>query len=265
MDADRSFLERAMDTARRAVMAASAASLRHWRSALHVDWKADRSPVTAADRESERAILEAIRKEFPSHSVLAEESGALDGDVDHRWIVDPLDGTRGFARGGAFWGPLVALERHGEIVAGAAALPALGETYWAGRGLGAWGNDAHLSVSGTASWDEATLSLGELRALLSGPSAAGVQALVAGAASTRCYGDVAGAVLVLTGRAEAWIEAGVKPWDLAALAVLVEEAGGRFTDFEGRRSLETGCAAATNGRVHDHVLSALRPRAERGR
>jgi histidinol-phosphatase len=261
MASDRSTVEQAMETARRAVMAASAAALRHWRSALQVDWKADRSPVTAADRESEAAILDVIRREFPEHSVLAEESGALDGDPAYRWIVDPLDGTRGFARGGSFWGPLVALEHEGEIVAGAAALPALGETYWAGRGLGSWGNGGRLAVSTIARWDEATLSVGELKALLGGPASAGVQALVARAASTRGYGDVAGAVLVLTGRAEAWVEEGVKLWDIAALSILVEEAGGRFTDFDGTRTLERGRAVATNGHVHDHVVSALSGRA----
>ena len=253
----RSDVERAMETARRAVMAASAASLRHWRTALAVDWKADRSPVTAADRESEAAILDVIRREFPSHSILAEESGAQGGDPENCWIVDPLDGTRGFARGGSFWGPLVALESRGEVVAGAAALPALGETYWAGRELGAWGNDGRLAVSAVASWEEATVSVGELRVLLDGPWAPGVEALARSAASSRCYGDVAGAVLVLTGRAEAWLEAGVKAWDIAPFSVLVEEAGGRFTDFDGRRSLASGRVVASNGRVHDTVLAAL--------
>jgi histidinol-phosphatase len=250
-------VEQAMETARRAVMAASAAALRHWRSEVQIDWKADRSPVTAADRESEAAILDTIRRTFPDHSVLAEESGALDGDPSRRWIVDPLDGTRGFTRGGSFWGPLVALETDGEIVAGAAGLPALGETYWAGRGLGAWGNGGRLAVSSVSRWDEATLSLGELKALLAGPSASGVQDLVAEAASARCYGDVAGAVLLLTGRAEAWLEAGVKVWDIAALQVLVEEAGGRCTDFDGTRTLAAGRLAATNGRLHDHVVARL--------
>lgn len=261
MAPDRGEVEQAMETARRAVMAASAAALRHWRSEVQIDWKADRSPVTAADRESETAILDTIRRAFPDHSVLAEESGALDGDPSRRWIVDPLDGTRGFTRGGSFWGPLVALERDGEIVAGAAALPALGETYWAGRGLGAWGNAGRLAVSGVERWAEATLSLGELKALLSGPSSSGVLDLVAGAASTRGYGDVAGAVLLLSGRAEAWLEAGVKIWDIAALSILVEEAGGRFTDFDGTRTLAGGRAAATNGRLHDHVVARLSGRA----
>ena len=250
-------IERAMDTARHAVLAASAASLRYWRKHVVVEVKADRSPVTAADRDSEAAILDVIRIAFPGHAILAEESGAQKGEGG-RWIVDPLDGTRGFTRGGSFWGPMVALEVDGDVVAGAVGLPALGETYFAGRGLGAFRDGERLAVSKVSEWSEATLSIGELKALQVGSRAAGLRALVAGAASTRCYGDLAGCVQLLNGRAEAWLEAGVRPWDLAALKILVEEAGGRFTDFDGGpRFLETGHAVATNSLVHAHVLRAI--------
>ena len=250
-------IERAMDTARHAVLAASAACLRHWRTQVLVDMKADRTPVTAADREAESAIIDVIRQAFPSHAILAEESGELPGEGG-RWIVDPLDGTRGFARGGSFWGPLVAFEQEGDIVAGAAALPALGETYFGGRGLGAWRDGTRLAVSTVAEWSQATLSLGELKALLAGSCAAGVKALNAAAASTRAYGDLAACLQLVNGRADAWLEAGVKPWDLAALKILVEEAGGRFSDFQGGpRALETGHAVASNSLLHGHVVRVL--------
>ncbi|HUG52047.1 MAG TPA: inositol monophosphatase family protein [Vicinamibacteria bacterium] len=250
-------VERAMDTARHAVLAASAASLRYWRKGVVIDTKPDRSPVTAADRDAEAAILDVIHLAFPHHAVLAEESGETKGEGG-RWIVDPLDGTRGFTRGGSFWGPLVALEVEGDIVAGAIGLPALGETYFAGRGLGAFRDGERLAVSNVGEWSEATLQLGELKAMLAGSRAPGVRSLVAGAASTRGYGDLAGCVEVLSGRADAWLEAGVRPWDIAALKVLVEEAGGRFTDFDGgARYLETGHAVASNSLLHAHVLRAL--------
>ena len=257
---------RAMETARRAVEAGSAASLRHWRTGLEVALKADRSPVTAADRESEAAILAVLHAAYPELPVLAEESGyvAAGGAAPPgaqgqatMWIVDPLDGTRGFARGGSFWGPLVALQQNGAIVAGAAALPGRGATYWAGQGLGAYRNGERLAVSAIGEWPEATLSLGEMKGLLSGPAAGAVGTLIASAASTRCHGDLAGCLMLLDGRAEAWLESGVKPWDLAALKILVEEAGGRFTDFEGTPSLDSGRAVATNGRLHGHVLKVL--------
>jgi histidinol-phosphatase len=250
-------LPRALETARRAVAVASQAALRYFRGGVAVEWKSDHSPVTAADRDAEAAILAEIRKDFRDHEILTEESGTHGGNPGCRWIVDPLDGTRGFARGGTFWGPLVALEHNDEVVAGAMALPALGESYWAARGLGCFLNGARLRVSSISDWAEATVSLGEIRALLAPPRGEAVGDLMRTAASVRCYGDLAGCAMVLTGRAEAWLEAGVRVWDLAPQWILVEEAGGRFTDFAGRRSLESGTAIATNGLVHEHVLRAL--------
>lgn len=247
----------ALETARRAVAAAAAATLRRFRGDFAVERKPDRTPVTAADREAEAAIVTIIRDAFPQHDILAEESGAHGAGAESRWLVDPLDGTRGFSRGGPFWGPLVALEHRGEVVAGAMALPALGESYWAARGLGCWRDGERLRVSGIGDWGEATVSLGELPALLAPPHGGGVTGLIRTAASARCYGDLAGCALVLNGRAEAWLEAGVKVWDLAPLKVLVEEAGGRFTDFAGRPTIESGRAVASNGVVHEHVLAAL--------
>ncbi len=253
-------LDAAAAAARKAVAAAAQASLRHFRAGVVVETKPDRTPVTAADRESEEAIVRELLAATPGASVLGEEGGARHGDPRTRWIVDPLDGTRGFTRGGSFWGPLVALEHDGEILVGAAALPALGETYWAARGRGAYRGEERLRVSGVADWDEATLSLGEMRSLLASasPEAVALLGLVRSAASTRCYGDVAGALMVLTGRAEAWIEGGVKIWDIAPFKILFEEAGGRFTDLGGAPTVAGGSAVATNGTLHEHVLSALR-------
>jgi histidinol-phosphatase len=222
-----------------------------------VETKSDGTAVTVADAESEAAILAVIRGAFPGHAVLTEESGMLGEPGTTRWIVDPLDGTLGFSRGGQFWGPLVALEHEGRVVAGAMALPALQETYWAGRGMGAWRDGERLAVSEVSDWGRATLVLGEMGRLLEGSSEAGVLSLLRTARQTRCPGDLAGAAAVLNGRAEAWLEAGVKPWDVAAVAVLVEEAGGRFTDFAGAASIESGEAVASNGRLHAHVLRHL--------
>ncbi|MBI5070286.1 MAG: inositol phosphatase [Deltaproteobacteria bacterium] len=251
----------AMATARRAAEAAAAAALPHFRQGVRVEVKPDRSPVTVADREAEAAAVTAIRAAFPGHAILGEESGAHAGS-EARWVIDPIDGTRGFTRGGSFWGPLIALEAGGTVVAGAMALPALDETYWAAKGLGCWqavggGEPRRLQVSGISDWAESTLSLGEMRFLLAPPLDLHIGALVRSAASTRCYGDLAGAAMLLTGRCEAWLEAGVQLWDIAALQVLVEEAGGRFTDFEGRPSAAGGRCVASNGRVHERVLSAL--------
>ena len=219
-----------------------------------VTYRDARDVKLAADVEAEEQILGALAG--TGLPVLAEESGE-DGRGRDRWIVDPIDGTRGFARGGSFWGPLVAYERDGVVIAGAMALPALGATYWAGKGSGAFSDGERLRVSSVASLEEATLSLGEMRPLLSPDWERGIRALVSRAASVRGYGDLAGAAMLLDGRADVWIEAGVKVWDLAAIRVLVEEAGGRFTDREGKATAQAGHAVATNGLLHDAVIASL--------
>jgi histidinol-phosphatase len=255
-------LEKAMLVARRAVEAAAAASLAWFERGVSVELKSDQTPVTQADRDSEAAILAVVRESFPDHAFVGEESGAHAGSAGTRWIVDPLDGTKGFTRGGSFWGAVVALEHGGDIVAGAMALPALGETYWAAAGLGAWmlrnGDEpVRLQVSRVGEWGRATLSFGEPKVLLAPPLLDRVGSLAVSAQSARCYGDLAGCAMVLQGRAEAWIEAGVQIWDIAALRVLAIEAGGRFTDFEGRPTHASGNCVASNGLVHDHVLRVL--------
>jgi histidinol-phosphatase len=255
-------LAKAMDVARRAADAASAASLAHFRRGVRVERKPDRTPVTQADRDSEGAILAIVREAFPDHGFLGEETGAHAGSAETRWIVDPLDGTKGFTRGRGFWGALVALEHRGDVVAGAMALPALGETYWAARGLGAWlragdAAPARLEVSEIADWGDATLSFGEPHVLFRPPLLERLADLAISAQAARCYGDLAGCALVLQGKAEAWVEAGVQIWDIAALRILVAEAGGRFTDLEGHPTHASGSCVASNGLVHDHVLRAL--------
>ncbi len=248
-----------VETARRAVAAACEPLLHHFSRGVATEMKADRTPVTVADRDAEAAILEVLIRDHPGHSILSEESGTHEGDPRRQWIVDPLDGTRGYSRGGPFWGPLVAFALDGEVVAGALALPALGETYWAGRGLGCHMDGHRLQVSRVGRLEEAILNVGELTRLLAPPHGEAVGRLMARAASVRCYGDLAALTPVLKGEADVWLETGVKPWDLAPAPILLAEAGGRFTDRAGGASWKNGDAVGTNGRLHDTVLAALRP------
>lgn len=248
-------LDAALAVAKDAVAAAGAAALAHLRKGIVVETKPDLSPVTAADRDAEDEIVKIIRAAFPDHAILGEEGGERTGSTEIRWIVDPIDGTRGFARGGIMWGPMVALEVRGELVAGAIALPAQGTTYWARKGGGCFRDGTRVAVSGIAELADATLSVGELRRMIGSP---GILDLMKRAASSRCYGDLAGCALVLDGRAEAWIEGGVKPWDLAAPAILVREAGGTFTDWAGGPSFEAGFGIASNGRFHAELVTATR-------
>lgn len=248
----------ALELAREAVEAAAQVSLEHFRRGVEVRHKADASVVTDADLASEQAILALLEARDPGTSILAEESGIHDRGHERRWIVDPIDGTRGFSRGGELWGPLVALEEQGEIVVGAMALPVRGEMYWAARGTGAFKNGERLQVSEISGWASSTLSLGEASRLLREPYRDAVNELAATSVSARGLGDLAGVTLVLNGWAEAWIECGVKPWDLAPSKILVEEAGGRWTTFDGDFDLTRGTAIGSNGRVHEHVLRTLR-------
>jgi histidinol-phosphatase len=245
-------LERAFDVAKSAAEAGASVALAHFRRGVTVELKADESPVTIADRDAEAAIFAVIRDAFPDHGIVGEESGEVSSG-QARWIVDPIDGTRGFAAGGSFWGPLIALEHGGRIVAGALALPVVGETYVAARGLGCWRGAERVTLSTTARWQDATLSLGELRRIGERFGWERFQMLVSTCLSVRSFGDVGAAAMLLSGRADAWIEAGVAPWDIAPQQVLVDEAGGRVTDL----STDKSAIVATNGALHDHVLRQL--------
>ena len=249
----------ALDIARRAAAAASAASLPHFERGVTVERKADRSPVTAADRAAEQAILSVITEAFPDHSIVAEESGVHVQNPRCRWIIDPIDGTRGFTRGGRFWGSLIALEVDQEIVVGTLALPALDDIYYAARGQGCFYNDSPVRIADPGpSLDGATLSVGEMRPMLRDPWGPVVRALIAETESARCYGDLMGVALVLQGVADVWIEAGVAPWDIAPMPILVEEAGGVFSTFAGDRDLTLGTAIAGSRSLHAAVLSRFR-------
>lgn len=263
-------LPRLVLAAREAAAAAAAVALSHWRRLPvgfdDLERKDDGSPVTVADREAEAAAIAVLARATPGVPILGEESGlvgagAAGGDAagGTRWIVDPLDGTIGFARGGVMWGPLVGLEHEGAVVVGAMELPVLRSAYWAGKGLGCHRDGQRLHVARTARWADAVVSLGGMkRTLYRHPAGAGVERLVRTAKTSRAYGDVGSCAMLLDGTADCWIEAGVKVWDLAAPRVLVEEAGGRFTDFAGTPGHTTGEAVATNGLLHAHVLEVLR-------
>jgi histidinol-phosphatase len=252
----RATVEKAVEVARQATQAASAAALRHFREGVVVEKKADASPVTIADREAEAAMLGIVRAAFPGHAILGEETGGHAGDAEWRWILDPIDGTRGFTRGGPFWGPLVALEHRGQVVVGAFALPVLEESYYAGRDLGCHKDGVPVKLSSVAAVADATVCLGEPR-YFAETQVAATLALMKTAAATRCPGDLGGGAYVLSGRADAWLETGVQIWDIAPFQALIEEAGGRFTDFAGKPTIASGNCVVSNGRVHDELLALL--------
>ena len=241
-----------------AARAAGEIALRHFRTDLAVEKKADRSPVTEADRASERKIVSVLSERFPEDGFLGEEFGDSSAGKRRRWIVDPIDGTKSFVRGIPFFATLVALEEDGEVTVGVVHSPATGELLWAAKGEGTFDETgARVRVSSVARLSDSMLSFGGFAVFRKEGYWPAFERLVEGSARQRGFGDYLGSAMVARGWCEAMLELDVKPWDLAPLKILVEEAGGRFTDFEGRATIYGGSAVVTNGRIHDEVLAIL--------
>jgi histidinol-phosphatase len=249
-------LDAALGVAVAAARAAGEVALRYYRGGFAVELKPDQTPVTQADRESEQAIVAALTRAFPDHGFLGEEFGQQ-GPRERRWIIDPIDGTRTFVRHIPVWATLLALEDAGEVVVGVVHNPVTGDLYTARRGGGARLNGAPIRVSDVGDLWEATLLHAGVRLLREGGVWDGFVRLVDATERQRGFGDYLGYGLVAEGKAEIYLECDLKPWDLAACRLIVEEAGGRFTDFQGRPTIYDGSALVTNGRLHDTVLSFL--------
>jgi histidinol-phosphatase len=221
-----------------------------------VEWKADGTPLTAADREAEEVMRVIIAGAFPTHGILGEEEGETPGSAPYRWIIDPLDGTSTFVRGVPLYGTLVGVEARGEPVVGALYLPALDEMVAAARGEGCTWNGRPCRVSATTRLDQALLVVTDERAARARSGA--YECLAARTQLQRTWADCYGYALVATGRAEVALDPVMNVWDCAALLPIVEEAGGRFTDWGGQRTIWSGEAVATNGVLHAEVLALLR-------
>jgi len=226
---------------------AGAEAVKHFRRPLAVEAKADGSPVTAADRDAERTARAWIGEHFPDDGVVGEEFGESRPGARRRWLVDPVDGTRSFVKGVPLWGTLVAVVEGERVLAGAAEFPALGERLGAALGEGCWWNGMRAQVSRVSSLDSATV-LGTDAAFVRTPErGARWRALAARVQTARTWGDCYGYLLVATGRAELMVDARLSPWDAAAVQIAVEEAGGVFTDWNGRATSFGDGGVATNG------------------
>ena len=237
-------------------------TLNYFRRPFEPERKADGSFVTAADREAERLLRTEIAKRFPEDSILGEEEGEQAGSSGRRWIVDPIDGTYSFVHGVPFYGVLVGLEIDGEPVAGVVNLPALGELVAAARGQGCFLNGERARTSAVKSLDQALLlstDFGTCARYGFGDAAAELQRR---AAARRTWGDCYGHVLVATGRAECMLDPVMNVWDCAPLLPILEEAGGTFTDWAGRRTIRGGNAVSTNGPLSEEVLQIIRSAAK---
>jgi histidinol-phosphatase len=244
-----------LELALRLADAADAISLPAFRAGVPVEVKPDLTPVTEADRAVEVKLRRMLAAERPDDAVLGEEHGS-EGDGPRRWIVDPIDGTRNFTRRIPIWGTLIALEESGTVRLGVVSAPALGRRWWAERGAGAHAGGDPIRVSSIERVEDAVLSFA---------IEDGVPEIASRAWHARGFGDFWAHMLVAEGAVDGAVDAvGVDEWDLAAVSVIVEEAGGRFTSFAGEARIDAGTAISSNGLLHEALLASVAGRPDPG-
>lgn len=263
-------LQERLDLAVRLVREGGAHAMRYFQNTgLVIARKADDSPVTRADREAEELMRQTLDAQCPADAVLGEEHGAKDGTTGYRWYLDPVDGTEAFVRGVPLFGTMIGIEHAGEPVAGAICFPALGEIIYAARRSGAWWatgigapaeplqpRQARVSPQGELS--AACMSMTGLDFLDQVGKPDAFLRLRTAFGDSRGWSDCYGHYLVATGRVDAMIDPLMSVWDNAPLLPIIEEAGGRFTDIDGERTIHGGSALSTNGLLHDLVVEMLK-------
>lgn len=246
------------ETAIEATRRAGEVALRYFDAALTVEWKADQSPVTIADRETETLLRASLKEAFPNDGFLGEEHGEETGTSGFRWIIDPIDGTRSFVRHIPLWGTLVGLEYKGEQIAGVADAPALGQTWRALRGDGAFRNDEPIRVSNETILSKALVFYSGINWFVNAGALDAFLELIRRTDRQRGFGDFYGFMLVAQGSGELMVEHGVHPWDVAALKPIIEEAGGRYSTWDGTASILRPDVIVSNGKLHTATLRILR-------
>jgi histidinol-phosphatase len=245
---------------------ADATAMGAFRRDLEITTKPDRTFVTQADRAIEEALRARIADAYPDHGVVGEEFGTSEPDASVRWYLDPIDGTHNFMRGVPVFGTLLGIERNGELQVGVVSAPAIGTRWYARRGGGAWAVDTvrpgaepprRLAVSKVSAIADMALLYGSAQDVASSGKAPGFGALVGNVWRDRGYGDFWGYMLVAEGAAEGMVEADLSSWDMAGPLVVVEEAGGRMTTFDSRRTIHERSAVASNGILHEELLRRL--------
>lgn len=229
----------------------------YYETTFEIEHKADDSPVTIADRKAEELVRSLVAAAFPNDGFLGEEYGDQEGTSGFRWIIDPIDGTKSFVRHIPIWATLIGLEYQNEQIAGVAYIPVFGMTYRALRGAGAYLNERKIRVSDVAHLSEALVCYSSINWFIRAGKEKAFLELATRTSRQRGYGDFYGFVLVAEGAAEAMIEQGVNPWDVAATKAIIEEAGGMFTDWTGRPTIHRPDALASNGKVHAETLAIL--------
>jgi histidinol-phosphatase len=251
-------VEEYLDFAIDAAWQAGRLTLAHYQTGVSVERKLDRSVVTIADRDAEQLLRRLIARRFPDHAVVGEEFGEDAQESAHRWLIDPIDGTNSFVRGVPFFGVLMALEIDRQPVVGICYFPALDEMIAAARGRGCHWNGRRARVSRVTALADACVVYTDSRGVSERLGGAWLQ-LQRDTALQRGWGDCYGHCLVATGRADVMLDPRVNPWDCAALIPILQEAGGTFTDWHGRATIDGGDAVSSNGALHEAILLRLRP------
>ncbi len=249
----RSFLDFALD----ATWQAGCITLGYFQTHVVVERKADSSPVTAADRGAETKLRELIEHDWPGHSIIGEEFGESPHADRLTWVIDPIDGTKSFVQGVPLYGVLLALLDGNAPLVGVAHFPALRETVYAARGEGCYWNGRRARVSTVEDINRAVVTSSDV--LMHDPvKEAGWQRLAKAAYIRRTWGDAYGYALVATGRAEVMVDATMKLWDCAPFQVILEEAGGTFTDWQGTPTVHAPNSVATNGALFEQVMALIK-------
>ncbi|GAB3026676.1 histidinol-phosphatase [Oleiagrimonas citrea] len=250
-------LQQALDTAREAAQAAAEVIRHYWRHGVRVERKADDTPVTVADREAEQAIRRIIGERYPDHAFYGEEFGRQ-GEGDFLWLVDPLDGTKSFVRRTPFLSTQIALMHRGQLVLGVSSAPIFGETMWATVGGGAFLDGETVHVAGTDTLAQASISTGNVATLTADARWDALGQLIRDSNRIRGYGDFCHYHLLARGGLDVVVESDVNILDIAALAVIVREAGGVFSDLDGNEpGLDTRSVLAAVPVLHETVLRRL--------
>jgi len=224
---------------------------------LHIDSKADSTPVTDADLATEDALREALHRLRPGQEIVGEEYGG-DAGAGWRWMLDPIDGTVNYANGVPVWATLIALMRGDRAVCGVVSAAALGRRWWAATGQGAFTDSGQrIHVSHTAALDDAYVSCTDVRDFATRRGDRGFQTILRRARVVRAFGDFWSHMLTAEGVIDVAVEAWVNPWDVAATQVIVTEAGGRFSDFDGLARIDSGNVISSNGRFHDELVALM--------
>lgn len=255
---DAAFLDHALDVARRAAQAAAHIIDGYYRQGIRAELKPDATPVTQADIQAEEAIRGVLAEAFPGHAIYGEEQGH-DGEGDFLWLVDPLDGTKSFVRRNPVFSTQIALMHQGELVLGVSCASQFQQTAWARRGGGAFLDGAPLNVAQTAEISDAVISTGNLNTLAQGPRWSALGKLLTEANRGRGYGDFLHYHLLAQGSIDVVLESDVNILDIGALALIVQEAGGVFTDLSGAAlNLETRSVLAAVPALHAAVLERFK-------